>query len=45
MAYYWETMENMVGSEEVLSLLEKAGFSQVTMRLNLDIFTEYEAIK
>lgn len=45
MAYYWETMENMVDSEEVLSLLKKAGFSQVTMRLNLGIFTEYEAIK
>ena len=45
MAYYWETMENMVGSEEVISLLKDAGFSQVNVRLEVGIFTEYEATK
>ena len=45
MEYYWETMEHMVSAEEVVSLLEGAGFSKVSKRLNLGIFTEYEAIK
>lgn len=45
MAYYWDTMENMVDRAEVVSLLEDACFSQVNVRLNLGIFTEYEAIK
>ncbi len=45
MAYYWETMEHMVSADEVVSLLENAGFSRVSKRLNLGMFTEYEAVK
>lgn len=45
MEYYWETMEYMVSAEEVMADLEGAGFSKVSKRLNLGIFTEYEAVK
>lgn len=45
MEYYWETMEHMVSAEEVIAMLEGAGFKDVSIRLNLGIFTEYEAIK
>lgn len=45
MSYYWETMETMTPPETVIRALEKAGFSTVTRRLNLGVFSEYEAVR
>ncbi|MCD6035162.1 MAG: methyltransferase type 11 [Rickettsiales bacterium] len=45
MAYYWETMDNMVPSETVTALLEKVGFTNVKLRVQLGIFSEYEGVR
>jgi demethylmenaquinone methyltransferase/2-methoxy-6-polyprenyl-1,4-benzoquinol methylase len=45
MSYYWETMEKMIPPAEVISSLEGAGFKNVTRRLLLGCFSEYEAMK
>ena len=42
MAYYWETMEQMVPPAKVVSSLEAAGFAGVKRTLNLGCFSEYE---
>lgn len=45
MTYYWETMEQMTGREEVADLMREAGFRSVTHRVLLGCFSEYEAIR
>ncbi|HUF87996.1 MAG TPA: class I SAM-dependent methyltransferase [Thermohalobaculum sp.] len=45
MQYYWETMEQMTGREEVAELMREAGFRSVTHRVLLGCFSEYEAIR
>lgn len=45
MAYYWETLEQMITPETVIETLEKAGFREVTLRRSLKVFTEYEGLR
>lgn len=45
MDYYWQTMDQMVSSEEVVQCLHDAGFRDVSHRLVLGCFSEYEAIR
>jgi len=45
MKYYWETMEQMTGREEVAEIMREAGFSHVTHRVLLGCFSEYEAVR
>lgn len=45
MKYYWETMEQMTGREEVAEIMRDAGFRQVTHRVLLGCFSEYEAVR
>ncbi len=45
MKYYWETMEQMTGREEVADIMREAGFRSVTHRVLLGCFSEYEAVR
>lgn len=45
MAYYWETMDNMVPAETVIQMLETAGFTNIEHRLIFSMFSEYEGTK
>jgi demethylmenaquinone methyltransferase/2-methoxy-6-polyprenyl-1,4-benzoquinol methylase len=45
MTYYWETMEQMTGREEVLGSMREAGFRSVAHRVFLGCFSEYEAVR
>ena len=45
MSYYWDTMEQMIPPAEVIAAMEGAGFKEVTRRLILGCFSEYEAHK
>lgn len=45
MTYYWETMEQMTGREEVLGIMREAGFRSVAHRVFLGCFSEYEAVR
>lgn len=45
MRYYWETMEQMTGRDEVAAIMREAGFSQVEHRVLLGCFSEYEAVR
>jgi demethylmenaquinone methyltransferase/2-methoxy-6-polyprenyl-1,4-benzoquinol methylase len=45
MAYYWDTMENMVPNDTVVAQLRAAGFADVKAIVHLGIFTEYVATK
>ncbi|WOO42313.1 class I SAM-dependent methyltransferase [Rubellicoccus peritrichatus] len=45
MAYYWQTLEEMVPPEEVVAGLEAVGFQQVKHNLLLGMFSEYTAIR
>jgi demethylmenaquinone methyltransferase/2-methoxy-6-polyprenyl-1,4-benzoquinol methylase len=45
MKYYWETMEQMTGREEVAAIMREAGFRTVTHRVMLGCFSEYEAVR
>lgn len=45
MKYYWETMEQMTGREEVAEIMREAGFRTVTHRVLLGCFSEYEAVR
>lgn len=45
MKYYWETMEQMTGRDEVARIMREAGFRSVTHRVLLGCFSEYEAVR
>jgi len=45
MKYYWETMAQMTGREEVADIMREAGFRSVTHRVMLGCFSEYEAVR
>lgn len=45
MKYYWETMEQMTGRDEVAAIMREAGFSSVEHRVYLGCFSEYEAVR
>jgi demethylmenaquinone methyltransferase/2-methoxy-6-polyprenyl-1,4-benzoquinol methylase len=45
MKYYWETMEQMTGRDEVATIMREAGFRAVTHRVMLGCFSEYEAVR
>ena len=45
MKYYWETMEQMTGREEVAAIMREAGFRSVEHRVYLGCFSEYEAVR
>ncbi len=45
MKYYWETMEQMTDREEVAQILREAGFSEVTHKIVLGCFSEYQAVR
>lgn len=45
MTYYWETMEQMTGREEVAGIMREAGFRAVEHRVFLGCFSEYEAVR
>lgn len=45
MKYYWETMEQMTDREEVAQIMRDAGFRDVTHRVMLGCFSEYEAVR
>ncbi len=45
MTYYWETMEQMTGREEVAEIMREAGFRSVEHRVHLGCFSEYEAVR
>ncbi len=45
MKYYWETMEQMTGREEVANIMREAGFRSVEHRVHLGCFSEYEAVR
>ena len=45
MKYYWETMDQMTDREEVAQIMREAGFSDVSHRIVLGCFSEYEAIR
>jgi demethylmenaquinone methyltransferase/2-methoxy-6-polyprenyl-1,4-benzoquinol methylase len=45
MKYYWETMRQMTGREEVAALMRGAGFRSVEHRIHLGCFSEYEAVR
>ncbi len=45
MTYFWETMEQMTGREEVAGIMRKVGFRAVEHRVLLGCFSEYEAIR
>ena len=43
MSYYWETIDACVPPETILEALEKAGFKNVNPRVEMGIFSEYQA--
>ena len=45
MKYYWETMEQMTGHDDVAEIMREAGFRTVTHRVLLGCFSEYEAVR
>ena len=45
MRYYWETMEQMTGRDEVAEIMREAGFRSVEHRVFLGCFSEYEAVR
>lgn len=45
MRYYWETMEQMTGRDEVAAIMREAGFRSVEHRVMLGCFSEYEAVR
>lgn len=45
MTYYWETMAQMTGREEVAEIMREAGFCSVEHRVLLGCFSEYEAVR
>ena len=45
MRYYWETMDQMTGREEVAEIMREAGFTKVEHRIMLGCFSEYEAVR
>jgi demethylmenaquinone methyltransferase / 2-methoxy-6-polyprenyl-1,4-benzoquinol methylase len=45
MRYYWETMQQMTGREEVAAIMREAGFRSVDHRVCLGCFSEYEAVR
>jgi len=45
MKYYWDTMEQMTGREQVAEFMREAGFRSVTHRVLLGCFSEYEAVR
>lgn len=45
MKYYWETMEQMTDRDEVAQIMRDAGFREVTHRVLLGCFSEYEAVR
>lgn len=45
MKYYWETMRQMTGREEVAQIMRAAGFRSVVHRVRLGCFSEYEAVR
>ena len=45
MRYYWETMEQMTGRDEVARMMREAGFRSVEHRVYLGCFSEYEAVR
>ena len=45
MRYYWDTMEQMTGRDEVVGIMRDAGFRSVEHRVFLGCFSEYEAMR
>jgi len=45
MAYYWDTLEQMVPREEVVNHFESAGFTDVKHHVVIGMFSEYTARK
>jgi demethylmenaquinone methyltransferase / 2-methoxy-6-polyprenyl-1,4-benzoquinol methylase len=45
MTYYWDTMEQMTGRDEVVRIMRDAGFRSVEHRVFLGCFSEYEAVR
>ncbi len=45
MRYYWETIEQCVPPQVILSALSEAGFTQVERHVEMTIFSEYVAIR
>lgn len=45
MKYYWETMEQMTGRDDVTQIMREAGFRSVSHRVLLGCFSEYEAAR
>ncbi len=45
MTYYWETMEQMIGRDEVAGIMREVGFRSVEHRVLLGCFSEYEAVR
>lgn len=45
MTYYWDTMEQMTGRDEVPGMMREAGFRSVQHRVYLGCFSEYEAVR
>ncbi|MEM8697649.1 MAG: class I SAM-dependent methyltransferase [Pseudomonadota bacterium] len=45
MKYYWETMDQMTPRDEVTEILREAGFRDVSHKVLLGCFSEYEAIR
>jgi len=43
MSYYWETIDACVPPEKILAAIEGAGFREVKRRIELGIFSAYEA--
>lgn len=44
MRYYWDTIENCVPPETILSAMQDAGFSEVRRHVVMGIFSEYTGI-
>lgn len=45
MVYYWETIDACVPPADILEAINAAGFKEVKRRVQLGIFSEYQAVK
>jgi demethylmenaquinone methyltransferase/2-methoxy-6-polyprenyl-1,4-benzoquinol methylase len=43
--YYWDTIDQMVPPDDVMAAMRNAGFQNVTHRVVLGCFSEYEGTK
>jgi demethylmenaquinone methyltransferase / 2-methoxy-6-polyprenyl-1,4-benzoquinol methylase len=43
--YYWDTIESCISPQQVLSAIERAGFTEIGHMRELGLFSEYTAVK